>query len=1028
MKVIRDRVSFVIMTIIVFLVDTSGSMNQRAFVNGKKTLLDISKEAVEVFVKQRQKSAESRGDRYMLLTFDEFPRNIKAGWKENLATFMMELKNLEAAGMTTMGSALKAVFDTLNINRMQSGIDMYGQGRYPYYLEPAVIVVVTDGGKLTTLNTVQRELNLPMTAGAVGGMSGVPGAEMTREPFRWDQRLYALVLRMAGHPPMSGAGGESGHVASDHSPIDAMCEVTGGRSYAVTSNRVLHQCIESLVQKLQSGVVIHFEKIGSDPPLLPDTDMVEVVGDITKEVDTVPAKFVAGGLGVVGGGGGGSRPHTPNAGQVGGGNTAWHSCRKLIYVQRSAQKGFAVGFWPLPEAFWPDVSAHTLPQRSAHPTLKFTCTNQEPMVIENLPFDKYELEPSPLTLFILGRKQPNFCWQVFIQGSTKNGDTGHPFGYLKASTNLLTVNLFVLPYNYPMLLPLLDDLFKAHRLKPTNEWRTQFHNYLRTMPTYYAGPLRRALSRMGAGNLASTLIPEAMDTSLSYSVLNYLKRLKNQAKLEYDRIVSVTPFKGKVGPDGIKVNVRSQLKRELMDSLPGSALREQVTDFPGYMLGLPEKGGAETHPLRNPFDIPRHRLLDQLVRMRANLIGRGRGRSATQLVDSDTRHSLPIGQMGNYQDYLKKQPLPLRELESQPVRQHMFGNPFKINKNLMMTDEVSGIVDEVQLVGVTGPQGAAGRGIKRSAEQGGLGMMHPAPPKRRKGALPKDFQFVSPSSSPSHSIEHYPSPPPSPSHPTLPPLVTPSLPLPVPQTYAPPPSLPRPPLSNGVGVPGLGPVYPSGKMAAFRSLCDSDLDSDGEAPLVILEQVEPSKRDRDEDDDDEDEIQQVKVINHIKSGNLDDDLSCLSNTVAGMEATSRDKVNNMQVELVIRSPANGDNGVCEDRGSPQPSPPTSPSPSPTQASPSPPTSEQSEPSAEELRSIRLRNNNVRQLIYKEVKKPGRGHTELWDMLASLHGPPTIRRQFIQEVRQEAVRFKRLRLAEQLQKRSDSLSCVEEAER
>ena len=93
--------------------------------------------------------------------------------------------------------------------------------------------------------------------------------------------------------------------------------------------------------------------------------------------------------------------------------------------------GYTVGFWPLPEAFWPDVTATSLPPRSAHPTLKFTCTNQEPMVIENLPFDKYELEPSPLTLFILGRKQPNYCWQVFIQGSTRNGDTGHPFGYLK---------------------------------------------------------------------------------------------------------------------------------------------------------------------------------------------------------------------------------------------------------------------------------------------------------------------------------------------------------------------------------------------------------------------------------------------------------------------------------------------------------------------------------------------------------------------------------------------------------------------
>ena len=42
------------------------------------------------------------------------------------------------------------MFDTLNINRMQTGIDMYGQGRYPFYLEPAVIIVISDGGKLTT--------------------------------------------------------------------------------------------------------------------------------------------------------------------------------------------------------------------------------------------------------------------------------------------------------------------------------------------------------------------------------------------------------------------------------------------------------------------------------------------------------------------------------------------------------------------------------------------------------------------------------------------------------------------------------------------------------------------------------------------------------------------------------------------------------------------------------------------------------------------------------------------------------------
>ena len=134
---------------------------------------------------------------------------------------------------------------------------------------------------------------------------------------------------------MSGAGYESGHVASDHSPIDAMCEVTGGRSYAVTSARVLHQCIESLVQKLQSGVVIHFEKIGSDPPLLPEEEEPAVT--CSSNGDGLPGGLAGPPLPVAGPG---SRPHTPNAALLNSANnTAWHSCRKLIYVQRSAQKG-----------------------------------------------------------------------------------------------------------------------------------------------------------------------------------------------------------------------------------------------------------------------------------------------------------------------------------------------------------------------------------------------------------------------------------------------------------------------------------------------------------------------------------------------------------------------------------------------------------------------------------------------------------------------------------------------------------------
>ena len=43
-------------------------------------------------------------------------------------------------------------------------------------------------------------------------------------------------------------------------------------------------------------------------------------------------------------------------------------------------------------------------------------------------------------------------------------------------------------------------------------------------------------------------------------------------------------------------------------------------------------------------------------------------------------HNISVQDMGNYQEYLKKMAAPLRELETMPVRQHTFGNPFKVNK------------------------------------------------------------------------------------------------------------------------------------------------------------------------------------------------------------------------------------------------------------------------------------------------------------------------------------------------------------
>lgn len=746
-------------------------MNQRTYLGARKTLLDVAKDAVEKFLKARARDIASRGDRYMLLTFEDPPHNIKAGWKESHSTFINELKNLTATGVTNMGPAVKNAFDLLNLNRMQSGVDMYGLGRAPYYFEPAMIIVITDGSSLTHQAGVQQTLELPMQNNIV------PGAELTREPFRWDQRLFSLVLRLTGAPPSdSNSAVALNNViptqAVDHSPIGAMCAVTAGRSYAITTKQSIIHCIESLVQKVQSGVVIQFEKIGPDPPPVDPNDVVNIPsvaavatsGPNANNQQPVPnnrQQLQQNGnsensvksplnLNAI------NQPDTANCNN-GLAQVALQQCtRSLIYVHRTQQKNFPLGHWPIPEAYWPDPNLPQLPPRTAHPVIKFSCTPTEPHMMDSLPFDKYELESSPLTQYILSRKQPHVAWQVFVSSSGRvPSELGAPFGYLKAATSLNCVNLFVLPYNYPVLLPLVDEMLKKPQVagKQPREWRPAFDEYLRNMPPYYVTPLKRALSRMGApGNL----IPDSFETGFfSYAVHSKLKNYKNEAKIQSDRLIqSVQHAPKNQNHDAVRVlpcgnNLRSQVESTSYFNMgctgkPTSAfyyryslMKNELNEFTGYVIRVRDKASSFTsnenlrikHTFRNPYDIDRKDLIDQIHLMRANLM---QSPSRIKFMDEDQIHTLPVAQMGNYQDYLKKQPTPLREIESTPVRQHMFGNPFKIDKKGMM-------VDEADSLGLT--------------EMGSPSNKTKTPNQRRRGPLPKDFTLATKKSVQFHFTE-----------------------------------------------------------------------------------------------------------------------------------------------------------------------------------------------------------------------------------------------------------------------------------
>src|SRR6218665_1559246 len=200
----------------------------------------------------------------------------------------------------------------------------------------------------------------------------------------------------------------------------------------------------------------------------------------------------------------------------------WMDVTNFVHVRN--RTGYSFGNWPIPEGFWIEPTSANIPHRNAHPVFRMTCIDSAPSFVENLPFDKFELENSPLTKFIINRNLPNAAWQLYVANSQRGNELGQPFGYLKSSTqNTNIVNMFILPYNYPVLFTLLEELFKSPTPgQPSREWRTKFDSYLRSIPSYYMSHLKKALGKMGTQNL----VPDGMDIPNPH-VINLHKRLKH---------------------------------------------------------------------------------------------------------------------------------------------------------------------------------------------------------------------------------------------------------------------------------------------------------------------------------------------------------------------------------------------------------------------------------------------------------------------------------------------------------------------
>ncbi|VDK60508.1 unnamed protein product [Anisakis simplex] len=374
-------------------------------------------------------------------------------------------------------------------------------------------------------------------------------------------------MRLSGSLPSNAKIVSGMNIPFDNSPIDAMCAATGGRSFCITSHKMLGVCVDTIVQKMQQhGALVHFQQVGADPaPPISERINGAVENGVAKrngEVEGMSKKSVA---------------------DDGG----WRNVLTTISSRVSSRS--YLGNWPIPEVFWPDKNMMSLPPRKAHPTIMFRCDDCDPLVCQEFPFDKYELEPSPLTQFILERKQPNVCWQVFVANSSQPGTNAAPFGYLKAATNLQSVNLFLMPYNYPILLPLVEEIKQDPRLRTNQAWKLRLEKYIASAPCYYLAPLKKAFQRF---NVTTSTLESDHSSQYSYNVLSYITKMKHTAREEFESNCTTV----------------------------ASAL-QQPANLPSNMIQISESKTRSIPSIkfRNPFEIKRSQLIDQVEKMRINL-------------------------------------------------------------------------------------------------------------------------------------------------------------------------------------------------------------------------------------------------------------------------------------------------------------------------------------------------------------------------------------------------------------------------
>lgn len=349
-----------------------------------------------------------------------------------------------------------------NRYRIQSGIDRFGQGRYPCLLEPLNIVIFTDGKMLETSNYADNNL-----IHSFRGSYMSTGGDLNEHPLRWDHRIFVVVVKSSNDETLP-------------ENLVSLCQSTGGDVISCSSLHELSSNMRNLATKLTAA--------------------------------TVGVAFYS---------------YLNNADDI---------AIKTPLNLRLHFKGTTIGEWPIPESILIDANLKNLPTRSVYPKLSISTIG--PSVsdgkVENINSSSYQDTMNTLYAIAKDLELVNDTYDIITSNSSSIskslnivhgykyavsldlvGDSrthNAPFGMLISNKGLYksSYELLVLPWNFPVLLPLLKQGIQIQHDKKVNSvdpasalatWLPSFDKHVQSLPIYYYVLYSKLLKRLGLRSL-----------------------------------------------------------------------------------------------------------------------------------------------------------------------------------------------------------------------------------------------------------------------------------------------------------------------------------------------------------------------------------------------------------------------------------------------------------------------------------------------------------------------------------------------